>query len=144
MILDIMIALMSAVIISGGVLIAGLVLERATDKLLRKPPEDEIISIEAAKLGRELAVNSRDFQSRYYLKLLTVSGKVTGIETVQTSAREYRHRVELDEVIACEFNEIQKGLCEGMRAEISGLCLGKTLTGCRIEQGINTVYPCGE
>ena len=137
MILDIVFGLMSAVIIAGGVFAFGLVLEKAANRILRQKPEDEIITIDAAKLGRELAVNPRNFQGRYYLKLLVVSGEITGIQRVQTSGSEYRHRIELDGVIACEFNELQEGICEGMRAEFSGLCLGKILTGCRIEQVIS-------
>lgn len=137
MILDVVIALMSAVFIAGGVLAAGLGLEKAARRILSPHTEDEIITIEAAKLGRELAVNPRNFQGRYYLKMLAVSGEITSIQRVQTSGSEYRHRIELDGVIACEFNEIQEGLFEGMRAEISGLCLGKTLTGCRIERTDN-------
>lgn len=133
MILEAVVALMFAVMIAGGVGIAGLVLENAANRLLRKTHEDEVITIEAAKLGRELAVNPINFQSKYYLKLLVVSGMITSIQTVQTSGRSCRHRIELDGVIACEFNEIQEGLQEGMSAEISGLCLGKILTGCRIE-----------
>ena len=137
MILDIVFGLMSAVIIAGGVFAFGLVLEKAANRILRQKPEDEIITIDAAKLGRELAVNPRNFQGRYYLKLLVVSGEITGIQRVQTSGSEYRHRIELDGVISCEFNEIHEGLCEGMRAKISGLCLGKMLTGCRIDRADN-------
>lgn len=137
MILDILFGLMSAVIITGGVFAFGLVLENAAKRILSPHTEDEIITIEAAKLGRELAVNPRNFQGRYYLKVLAVRGKITTIQRVQTSGSEYRHRIELDGVIECEFNEIQEGLCDGTNAEISGLCLGKILTGCRIEQVIS-------
>ena len=129
MILEVIVSMMCAV------MIAGLILENIAARLLRKAPEDESITIEAAKLGRELAVNPRNFQGRYYLKVLAVRGKITGIQRVQTSGRDYRHRIELDGVIECEFNEEQEGFCEGMTAEISGLCLGKILTGCRIERG---------
>ena len=141
MILDVVFGLMSAVILAGLVFIAGLILEHVADRLLRRDPEDEIIRIEAARLGRELAVNPRSFQSRYHMKMLLVNGTITSIQIVQSSGSDYRHRIELDGVIACEFNEVQEGLSEGMRAEISGLCLGKILTGCRIEQGHNVRIP---
>ena len=144
MILEVIVSMMCAVMIAGGVMIAGLILENIAERILRKAPEDESITIEAARLGRELAVNPRSFQSRYHMKMLLVNGTITSIQIVQSSGSDYRHRIELDGVIACEFNEVQEGLSEGMRAEISGLCLGKILTGCRIEQGHNGGYPCSE
>ncbi len=137
MILEVIFSLICAVIITGGVCAAGLMLENAAVRFLLKAPDDEIITIDAEKLGRELAVNPRNFQGRYYLKVLAVRGKITSIQRVQTSGSEYRHRIELDGVIECEFNEMQEELCDGTNAEISGLCLGKILTGCRIEQVIS-------
>ena len=85
MILEVIVSMMCAVMIAGGVMIAGLILENIAERILRKAPEDESITIEAARLGRELAVNPRSFQSRYHMKMLLVNGTITSIQIVQSS-----------------------------------------------------------
>ena len=87
--------------------------------------------ISASRLGLAFSDGSSDFQSRYYLRKVCVSGKITSSKVIH----EHKHQVLLDEVILCEFNSVQDWVKEGIDVEISGLCLGKILTGCEAEQG---------
>ncbi len=89
------------------------------------------IRISASRLGLAFSDGSSDFQSSYYLRKVCVSGKITSSKVVH----EQKHQVLLDGVIMCEFNSVQDWVREGTDAEISGLCLGKILTGCEAEQG---------
>lgn len=135
MIIKVIFAILAAGFLAGGVYVFCRVLEVAAASLSEQSRHEQIIRVTAQKLGREMSVNPRMFQSRYYLKVIVVAGRVTGSTILQAVAGQRRHRVELDGVICCEFNEIQECVKEGTAAEISGLCLGKILTGCRIEQG---------
>ena len=133
MILKVIFSILAAGFLAGGVYVLCRVLEIVAARLSEQSYHEQIIAITATKLGREMSVNPRTFQSRYYLRIILVAGKVTASNTLPALGGQTRHRVELDGVICCEFNEFQDWVREGKTAEISGLCLGKILTGCRIE-----------
>lgn len=96
-----------------------------------KTAEGQETRISASRLGLVFSDGASDFQHKYYLRKVYVSGKITSSKVVH----EQKHQVLLDGVILCEFNSVQDWVKEGIDVEISGLCLGKILTGCEAEQG---------
>lgn len=94
--------------------------------------DDQEIRIAASALGREVSGRySSSFMSKYYLRKINIIGTVTSSE-ILCAPNKCRHHVILDNVICCEFAQVQDNIHDGKKIEISGLCLGKILTGCSV------------
>lgn len=114
---------------AAGIVSAWYLLHRAMSD---SHNDNQEIRITASALGREISGSySSAFQSRYYLRRINITGTVTSSE-ILSAPDKCRHHVILDNVIRCEFAQVQDNIHDGEKIEISGLCLGKILTGCSV------------
>ena len=111
----------------------GFGLERLAESCLRYDRESEAIVVSASELGREYNINPSQYQDKYHLRVLLVSGNVSGKKVIASAGISSKQHIEIDGVIICEFGEIQSGVNYGDAVEVYGLCSGKMLTGCRLK-----------
>ena len=89
----------------------------------KKSKNEEVFS--AQRFADNFVLNPKE----YYKRKVKLSGEVTEITTDITN----QQKIELDGTVLCDFTEPQKNIEKGMNIKISGLCMGRIITGCKIE-----------
>ncbi len=124
--LEIFWCLVLVVILVGIVYFVGSIIEEVISDSIRKIREGDKTEVFQA---RRFSDNFVMKPNNYYMKIVTLTGEVTAVKTDSGGTQQ----IELDGSVLCEFSEPQKGIIPRTNIKISGVCLGRIITGCKIE-----------